>query len=251
MSFEFLFICGYFFLREENVRFRLRDILAPCADLCSDYFRIALPVMISDTLLGVGATMTTMVGGHLGTVYMSANSITMMTQQINRIFSMGLGQAACIVIGNTLGAGETERAYRQGVTLTVIGYLVGILCGVLIALSAAPIVRAYKVGPETRQMALELMYTVAIIVVFLLPNSVLTKGVLRGGGDTRFLMIADVIFLWLVSIPLGSLAAFVLHWPAPVIFLCLRLDTIIKAIWCLFRLRSRKWIRKIRTARDA
>ena len=34
----------------------------------------------------------------------------------------------------------------------------------------------------------------------------MTKGVLRGGGDTKMLMLADNIFLWVLSIPLGLLA---------------------------------------------
>ena len=247
-SFEFAFICGYFFLREKNVCFRPREIFIPCGDLANEYFRIALPVMVSDTLLGIGNSATAMVAGRIGTVYMSANSITMMTQQISQIFSVGLGQASCIITGNTLGEGDTEKAYRQGVTLTVIGFLVGAACGVAIASVAGSIVSAYKVGPETKALAVRLMYAVSFLVVFLLPNSIMTKGVLRGGGDTKFLMIADVIFLWVVSVPLGWLAAFVFRWPATVIFVSLRLDCVIKAIWCIFRLRSRKWIRRIRAA---
>ncbi len=246
--FEFCFICGFFFLRENRIQFRVKDIFSPCGDLAGEYFRIALPVMVSDMLLGVGNSATAMVAGHIGTVYMSANSITMMTQQISQIFSVGLGQAACIITGNTLGEGDSEKAYRQGVSLTAIGFLVGAACGLAIAAVAVPIVAAYKVTPETRHMAVELMDTVAFLVVFLLPNSIMTKGVLRGGGDTRFLMIADVIFLWVVSIPLGCLAAFVFRWPAPAIFLCLRLDCIVKALWCIRRLRSRKWIKAIRGA---
>ena len=247
-SFEFAFICGYFFLREKNVCFRPREIFIPCGDLANEYFRIALPVMVSDTLLGIGNSATAMVAGRIGTVYMSANSITMMTQQISQIFSVGLGQASCIITGNTLGEGDTEKAYRQGVCLTAIGFIVGAACGVAIASVAGSIVSAYKVGPETKALAVRLMYAVSFLVVFLLPNSIMTKGVLRGGGDTKFLMIADVIFLWVVSVPLGWLAAFVFRWPATVIFVSLRLDCVIKAIWCIFRLRSRKWIRRIRAA---
>ena len=37
----------------------------------------------------------------------------------------------------------------------------------------------------------------------------LTKGVLRAGGDTRFLMAGDILFLWVASLPLGMLAGFV------------------------------------------
>lgn len=45
-------------------------------------------------------------------------------------------------------------------------------------------------------------------------NSILTKGVLRGGGDTKFLMVADIIFLWAASLPLGILAGLVWHLDA-------------------------------------
>lgn len=44
-------------------------------------------------------------------------------------------------------------------------------------------------------------------------QSVMTKGVLRGGGDTKFLMKADILFIWMVPIPLGALGGLVFHWP--------------------------------------
>jgi len=247
-AFEFCFICGYFFLKDKTVSFFIKDFFKPCGDLLKEFIRVALPVMISDTLLGVGNSMTAMVAGHIGTTYMSANSITVMTQQISQVFSVGMGQAACIITGNTLGEGREKAAKEQGRTFVILGYLIGCLCGLVIFLLAPHIVSAYNVEQATKEMAVQLMSAVSILVVFLLPNSILTKGVLRGGGDTRFLMVADVLFLWIVSVPLGCLAAFVWHMPAPVIFLCLRSDSIIKAIWCLFRLASGKWVKTIRSA---
>ena len=73
----------------------------------------------------------------------------------------------------------------------------------------------------------------------------MTKGVLRGGGDTKFLMIADILFLWIASVPLGLLAAFVLHLSPFYIFISLRIDHVLKTIWCIKRLKSKKWINKI------
>ena len=92
------------------------------------------------------------------------------------------------------------------------------------------------------------MRAVSITVFFTASNSILTKGVLRGGGDTRFLMVADILFLWVCSIPLGYAAGLVWHLSGFWIYLCLRIDQFIKSIWCLFRLRSRKWIKKIKNA---
>ena len=86
---------------------------------------------------------------------------------------------------------------------------------------------------------------IALIVVFQSVNGVMTKGVLRGGGDTRFLMVADVLFLWIVSVPLGALAGLYWHLDAFWIYVFLKLDQVIKAVWCIFRLKSRKWIKML------
>ena len=61
-------------------------------------------------------------------------------------------------------------------------------------------------------------------------------------------MVTDNIFLWVLSIPLGVLAGFVLHMPAFWIYFFLKIDQVAKAIWCVVRLRSGKWIKKISAA---
>ena len=58
-------------------------------------------------------------------------------------------------------------------------------------------------------------------------------------------MVADVLFLWIVAVPLGYLAGLVWGLPAFWVYFCLYIDQVIKAVWCVFRLRSGKWIKKI------
>ena len=245
--FEFSAICGYFFLIEKGTRYRVRDILSPCKNLTGEFLRISLPVMVSDTLLGLGTSVTMSVAGHISDIFVSAYTITQVTQQITTVFTAALGQSAVIITGNTLGKGDPERAQQQGITFTVLGFVLGTLCGAVIVLISPLIVGSYNILPETHAVALELMRAVGIITIFMTPANILTKGVLRGGGDTRFLMLADVVFLWAMSVPLGYLAGLVWCWPPFWVFFCLRLDHVIKAVWCVFRLKSGKWIKKIRT----
>ena len=94
------------------------------------------------------------------------------------------------------------------------------------------------------------MWSISIIIVFQATNSIMTKGVLRGGGDTKVLMWADNIFLWLASIPLGYLAGLVLHLPAFWIYFALKIDQVLKTFWCVIRLRSGKWIKKIKSGQE-
>ncbi len=106
------------------------------------------------------------------------------------------------------------------------------------------IIAQFNITEETRAIAYQLMYAVSIMVVFQALQSLLTKGVLRGGGDTRFLMMADMLFLWLVSIPLGYLAGLVLHLPPFWIYAALKADWVIKTIWCSICLIRGNWMKK-------
>lgn len=244
--FEFSVVCGYFFLHEKRVGWSPRDLFSPAGDLLPEYLRISIPVFISDTLLGLGNSMVVTVAGHISKAYMTANTITNVTQQLTTVFTSALGQAAVIITGNTLGEGDLDKAQRQGRTFAVIGLLVGAVCGGIIFAITPTVVNSYQIAPETKAISLELMHSMAIMTVFMAEGSVLTKGVLRGGGDTRFLMVSDVIFLWLVSVPLGALAGLVWNWPPFWIFFCLRIDNVLKSALCLVRLRSRKWTKKIK-----
>lgn len=242
--------CGiilvYFFCREDVIRLKPRLLLRlPCRDLLPEYVRICLPVLISDTILGLGNSAVSAVTGHIGASFVAAVSITTMVMQLATVVIQGIGQASCIITGKTLGEGDPDRTQRQAVTFAALGFLIGVAgCGIILALSE-PVIGLYDITEETRGIARHLMRAVAITVMFQCANSILTKGVLRGGGDTKFLMIADVLFLWCASIPLGALAGLVWELPPFWIYFFLRIDQLIKAFWCLFRLKSRKWIKRI------
>ena len=116
----------------------------------------------------------------------------------------------------------------------------------MILLLRAPIINFYEVSNEAKELAYHLMDAITIIVVFQSVSSILTKGVLRAGGDTRFLMVGDILFLWIASVPLGYLAGLVLGLPPFWIYTFLKIDQVIKCVWCFFRLRSGKWLKKIK-----
>ena len=144
-----------------------------------------------------------------------------------------------------MGEGNFDKAQRQGYTFLGLGFLIGCIAAVLIMLLRGPIINYYQVTAEAKLIAGELMNAISFIIIFQTMNSILTKGVLRAGGDTKFLMIGDVLFLWVASIPLGALAGLVLKWTPFWIYTMLKIDQIIKCVWCFFRLKSRKWMKLI------
>ncbi|MBQ8597471.1 MAG: MATE family efflux transporter [Lachnospiraceae bacterium] len=248
--FEFSVICGYLFLKDKVIGYRIKSLFAPVGDLWREYIRISIPVLISDGILALGNNSVAMVIGRLGESFVAANAVTAVTQQLSSVLIQGFSQAGAIVTGYTLGEGDKEKAHRQGYAFLGLGIVFGLAAAGIIMLISGPMIAAYNLSAQTEEIAKQLMLSICIIVVFQATNSIMTKGVLRGGGDTKILMVADNIFLWVASVPLGILAGLVLHLPAFWIYFFLKIDQVLKAVWCVIRLRSGKWIKKIKSAEE-
>lgn len=248
--FEFTVICGYLFFRDKEIAFKPKDIFTPVGELWREYIRISIPVLISDGILAFGNSSVAMVIGRLGKSFVAANAVTTVTQQLSSVMIQGFSQAGAIVTGYTLGESDVEKTKRQGWAFLGLGILFGAVSAGFIMLISSPMINMYDLPVETKALASQLMTSISIIVLFQATNSIMTKGVLRGGGDTKMLMTADNIFLWVASIPLGILAGFVFHLSPFWIYFFLKIDQVIKAFWCVIRLKSGKWIKKIKSTAE-
>lgn len=248
--FEAAMILGYLFYKDKNIRFRFKDLFMKTGTLIGEYIKISIPVLISDAILAIGNNSVAMVIGHLGAAFVAANAITSVTQQLSTVVIQGVSQAGAIVTGQTLGIGDKNKTMQQGWMFFGLGLALGIISAIFIMCVSHPIISSYKVAKETENIAEQLMLAISLIIIFQATNSIMTKGVLRGGGDTKILMLADNLFLWVLAIPLGILAGFVFHWPAFWIYVGLKSDQIVKTFWCLIRLKSEKWIKRISTGKN-
>lgn len=248
--FEFCVICGYLFIKDREIGYRIADFFKSTGNLWREYMRVSIPVLISDGILALGNNSVAMVIGRLGQNFVAANAITAVTQQLSSVLIQGFSQAGAIVTGHTLGEGDKDKAFRQGYGFLGLGIVFGLISAAIIMLISEPMISAYNISEETKAITRELMFSISIIVVFQATNSIMTKGVLRGGGDTKMLMLTDNIFLWVASLPLGILAGLILHLNAFWIYFFLKIDQVLKALWCVLRLNSGKWIKKIKRAEE-
>ena len=235
-------IVGYLLFRDQRISYRMSALFQPCVSYLPLYARYCIPVLISDTLLGIGNNMISVVMGHIGTSFVSAFAVVSQLTRMTTVFTQGLSSAASVITGNTLGHGERQKALEQGVSFLALSVCVGCAASGIIFLLSPLLTNTNRLSNETRQIAQELLYAVNITVIFSSTQSVLTKGVLRGGGDTKFLMVADILFLWVVSVPVGYLTALVWNCSAFVVYLALHADWFLKSVWCTIRLFQGKWI---------
>lgn len=248
--FEAFIIVGYLFIKDKKINFRYKNMFMKTGTLIAEYIKICIPVLVSDGLLAIGNNTVAIVIGHLGKNFTSANAITSVTQQLSTVLISGVSQAGAIVTGQTLGLGEKEKTMKNGWQFLGLGLSLGAVSAIFIILIKNFIIGRYNVSEETVEIAHQLMRAISLIIVFQATNSIMTKGVLRGGGDTMMLMLTDNIFLWALSLPLGILAGFVFELDAFWIYILLKSDQIVKTVWCVIRLKSEKWIKKISTGKN-
>ena len=245
-TFEFAFIFGYFVLKDQNFGFRLRDFFLKESALLKKYLTYSLPVIISDTFLGVGIALGSVIIGHISAEFVAANSIVVTANQLLTIGNSAMGGASAVVIGNTIGSGDTEKAYRQGLAYVILSVAFGLVFSLLILLLRDPYIRLYTISDQTAAMAREFFLFMIIMSPMQTLAFVTSKGILRGGGDTKFIMIFDSILVWCFSLPLGALAGLVWHLPAFWVFFLLKLEFGAKGVLCTIRFFTKKWIRVIR-----
>ncbi len=241
-AFQLVFVFGYVFFVDKHIGYRFKHLFEPTRDYIRSFFRYGAPVIISDTILGLGTNVVSIIMGHIGASFVAAYAIISTIMRLTTTFTQGCAVAGGVVIGNTLGEGDKEKAFRQGVTCCWISVGLGIAMALVLIVAGTPYISMYNITESTRVIALELLYAAALNSLFMNAANMLTKGILRGGGDTRWLMVMDVIFLWAVSIPFGALAGLVWHLPPFVTYMLLRFDPVLKTFVGFRRLYSKKWI---------
>ena len=243
---EFVITVGYILLRDNHLGLRLRDLARlPGRLFYKNYFKLGAPVLISDGLLALGSTIVSMVLGRMGNAVVASNAICQVVDRLSTVVIQGISNASAIVIGHTVGAGNYKKAMAQGETFYFLSILFGLFSALLFWVVAPITLRFYTLEPETLRIVKEMILAYLLVVFFQAIQSTMTKGVLRGGGDTQFLMKADILFMWLLSIPLGAVGGLLLGWPGWLTTICLRVDYIVKSVWCIWRLLSGRWIRRI------
>ncbi len=242
---EFLFVVVYLSFFEKKIQFKLKHIFRRERQLVPDYLRHSLPVVGSELVWSLGSVTQAAIIGRIGSTFVAANSIASVVQQFAMVFMFGLGNAAAVTMGKTVGEGRTEDAKKQGKTLVVLALGIGLAACAVILLLRRPIADIYRVSDEVKALAVDIMGVMACIMALTALELVSISGILRGGGDTKFAFAVDCGCTWLIGVPMGLLAGFVWKLPVIWVYVCLRSDMPVRVSICLARIFGEKYIKNV------
>lgn len=242
---ELTLVLGLIFGKVPFMRTKLWEVFKIPKTFFPEYIRTVLPVILNLTLYGVGTMLYNAVYGRTSTESVAAINIMEVIGNCSKIFMLGAAGAASVIVGREIGAGKIKEAYQEGIWLSRISPVVGIICSGCFAILTPFIIRFYNVSPEVKIVTTHLMILLMVSVIFETCNHIGLVGVLKSGGDSFFNFVVDTMGVWGISLPLLFLTGIILHLNIEIVYGMSLIEIVIKSFVVRHRIRKCHWARNL------
>lgn len=248
---ELVIVCVFVKRFDRKIRLQLRDFFRFEWELFRRYIRLGSPILMSNLVWGIAMGTQTAILGHMGAAAIAANSIATTVFQIVSVIVFASASATTVVIGKTIGEGRADQIKAYAKTLQMLYLIIGLVTGALLFLVKDHVLGFYTISEEARALALQFMTVLAVTVCGTAYQMPCLTGIVRSGGDTKFVLYNDTIFMWLIVLPASALCAFVFGLSPVVTFICLKSDQILKCFVAIVKVNRFRWIRPLEPAAEA
>lgn len=232
--------------KKDVVRVKWAVLSKPHSVLREDFVKYTSPVMANELVWGCGFTMFTVIMGHLGSDAVAANSIAGIVKNLISCLCIGIGSGSGIIVGNELGSGNLERAKEYGSKLCKLALAVGAVSGVVL-LFFIPAIAGYSgnLNPQAQTYLRGMLFMCSYYLIGKSINMTVVAGIFCAGGDTKFGFLCDTVTMWLIIVPIGLLAAFVVKLPVLAVYFLLNLDEFVKLPAVYRHYKKYQWVRNL------
>lgn len=236
-------VAAIYSVKAHPLRASFGELLSFDKILLKRVIRTGYPVFVNEATWALGNTVYFIAYGMIGTGALTVVTISYTVADLFQALFMGIGSACGVMVGNDIGRGDFDKAYRDAKHFLMLTTSLSLTIVAGTILSRYWIAGLYQqLTPETTQM---LLATLVVTGIYQLPKMftfTMIVGVLRSGGDTHFCMLLDLATVWLVGVPLSFITAGYLNWPVHLVVAAVFFEEWVKMLVTLPRFVSRKWM---------
>lgn len=195
--------------------------------------------MLSRSLMGL--VLMTIVSA-CGTAAVAAYGIGMRFHMIILMPAFALGGAAATMMGQNLGAGQSDRAGRAVWVAAWVDVAFMVAAGLVLMGFATPLIRFFNNDAEVVSIGARYLHIVSPFYVFAAFGIILARG-LNGAGDTMAPMLITILTLWGLQVPLAVYLSRVLRPSTEGIWWAMAAAFVMQALMTIAWFQKGRWRR--------
>ena len=212
--------------------------------LLSDILKRGSPLLFNELIWSLAMTVRSQCISTAGLDAVAALNIQTTVTNVLNIAYLSLGASIAIIVGNTLGSGELDRAREESTRLLTFSAIVGLGMGALqISLSKVfPLL--YNFPEETRDLA---TYMLIISGISLVGNALAVSSyyTIRSGGLALLTMLFDCGYAWAITVPVAIVMSYFTDAGVHLIFAAVTFAESAKCILGVILVSRVKWARRL------
>ncbi|HIQ59230.1 MAG TPA: MATE family efflux transporter [Candidatus Merdivicinus intestinavium] len=187
--------------RRQNI-LRIPGLFKPelHAGMVKRILTLGIPNGLENGLFQAGKLIVLSLITSFGTNAVAANAIANSISGVINVPGQAIGLAMITVVGQCMGAGETDQAVSYTKKLMIVTYVtLGVMCLVLIPI-ADPLVGLFNLEPQSAEMAAEVLRWWSIFTMLFWPLAFTLPNSLRAAGDVVFTMTVSLLSMFIFRI---------------------------------------------------
>jgi Na+-driven multidrug efflux pump len=204
--------------------------------------RIGVPSACENCFFSLGRLIVASMITLFGTSQVSANAVAGNIDRLGIIIGQAMSLAMVTVVGQCVGARDTEQAKYYTKKLLGWTYLAQGVTNLMIVMFVGNLVDLYAtLAPETRALAMRLSTIHASLAIFFWPVSFVLPNALRAANDVKFTMWVGILSMLACRI-IGSWVLCVhFGWGATGVWIAMVTDWVCRTSFFVPRVISGKW----------
>ena len=208
------------------------------------YLRKCFPIICNEVLIGIGNMVINIVLGRQPEEAIAALAVFRTIEGLVIGFFAGFSNASSVLVGTEVGAGRLDRAFGRAWRLVYLcqGFIA--LLGIVLVCLHTPILHMMGMQGESFRLAFGMILIYLAFGIIRMGNWT-QNDTFRAAGDATYGTVFEIVFMWLMVLPLVCVSGLVLGWPTLAVFALCYADEPIRYILMQVHLHRGKWIRPV------
>ena len=203
--------------------------------------KIGVPTALESTLYNLSQlVITSIVLNHLTDNELNAKTYVQSTTMFFYIFAVAIGQASQIITGHLVGAGEVQKAYKNGINAYLKALMITLSIAALGVVFRYQLIGIFSDNKDVIEFGANILF-INFVLEFGRTTNLVLIACLRGAGDVYFPTGCAIVSNWLVSVLGSYILAVVCGFGIYGLFVALAGDEVFRGILMIWRFKSGRW----------